>query len=187
MSDWTPDRVRALRAKLGVTQHQLADRLGCHRNAIALWETGKRTPTGLYAQSLQSLEDAPMTATITLIDAEDLGNTVLSDLAFAAVGDPGAIERISPDHRGTLMLAARVEHPTRTDAEIVVLSYPGAGNQLYIAADGAAPDAIDLLNDADANNDPSLRSGIQRVINLWYEDPDALGGSLLASAADPYR
>lgn len=187
MSDWTPDRIRAIRAKLGLNQYQFAERLGCHRNAVALWETGKRTPTGLYAQSLQSLEDAPMTSTITLIDADELRNTVLSDLAFASVGDLGAIERIASDHVGTLMLAARVQHPTRSDAEIVVISYPNNGNQLYIAADGAAPDAIDLLNDASANNDPSLRSGIQRAIDLWYDDPDALGGLLLASPADPYR
>lgn len=187
MTDWTPDRVRALRARLGYTQHQLADRIGCHRQAIANWETGQRTPTGLYAQSLQSLEDAPMTALITLIDADQLHNTVLSDLAFASIGDPDAREQIRPDHLGTTMLTARVEHPTRTDAEIVVIWFPGAGNQLFIAADGGSPDAIELGSNAERNDDPALRSSLQTAIDLWYDDPDGLGGSLLASPADPYR
>ncbi len=188
---WTPERIRTLRARLGLTQHQLADRLSCHRNAIALWETGKRTPTGLYAAALQSLEDAQMTeqtdATITLISADDLANTVLSDLAWAAVGDMDARERIAADHIGTLMLAARVSRPAMADAELVVIAYPGAGNQLYIAADGAAPDAIDLLNDAASNDDASLTGSIATAVQRWYTDPDALGGSLLASPADPYR
>lgn len=84
MTDWTPNRVRALRARLGYTQHQLADRIGCHRQAIANWETGQRTPTGLYAQSLQSLEDA---MTVTFID--ELASRPDSYVAWIEI-DPSA-------------------------------------------------------------------------------------------------
>ena len=51
-----PRRVRALRRRLGLTQEQLAHRLGCTVNAVARWERGVRTPTGLYAQAVEDLE-----------------------------------------------------------------------------------------------------------------------------------
>lgn len=37
--------IRERRAALGVTQEALAARVGVERPAIALWETGARTPT----------------------------------------------------------------------------------------------------------------------------------------------
>lgn len=52
---WTPEAVRDLRARLGLTQDQFAARLGCHRMAVVFWESGKRTPTGLYAAALDRL------------------------------------------------------------------------------------------------------------------------------------
>ena len=51
----TPDTVRALRQRLGVTQDQLAARLGCSTQAVSFWERGTRTPTGLYAAALRRL------------------------------------------------------------------------------------------------------------------------------------
>ncbi len=51
----TPDTVRALRQRLGVTQDQLAARLGCSTQAVSFWERGTRTPTGLYAAALRQL------------------------------------------------------------------------------------------------------------------------------------
>lgn len=58
--DWTPARVRALRDRLAVSQTELARRVPCHRNAVVWWESGRRTPTGLYAAALDRLErDAP--------------------------------------------------------------------------------------------------------------------------------
>ena len=54
-ANWTPEAVRDLRRRLGVTQQQMADRLGCHLRAIGQWEQGTRTPTGLYAAALDRL------------------------------------------------------------------------------------------------------------------------------------
>lgn len=51
----TPDTIRALRRRLGVTQDELAARLGCSTQAVSFWERGTRTPTGLYAQAIRRL------------------------------------------------------------------------------------------------------------------------------------
>lgn len=40
MTDDIPSDLRAYRKRLGVTQAQLADRLGVHRVSIGKWETG---------------------------------------------------------------------------------------------------------------------------------------------------
>ncbi len=60
----TPDTVRALRQRLGVTQDQLAARLGGSTQAVSFWERGTRTPTGLYAQAVRRLmaESAALTS-----------------------------------------------------------------------------------------------------------------------------
>ena len=39
-------RLRELRAKRGLTQDQVAKRLGCHESAVSRWESGTRFPTG---------------------------------------------------------------------------------------------------------------------------------------------
>lgn len=51
----TPERIKALRASLGLTQFHFAIRLGVSPQAVAHWEQGRRTPTGLYAQALDDL------------------------------------------------------------------------------------------------------------------------------------
>ncbi len=55
MSEITPEQVRSLRRLLGLTQAQLAERIGCSKLAISYWETGRRSPTGLYAREVQRL------------------------------------------------------------------------------------------------------------------------------------
>lgn len=55
MADLTPDIIRALRHRLGVTQAGLAARLGCTSQAVAFWEQGRRSPTGLYARAVRQL------------------------------------------------------------------------------------------------------------------------------------
>ena len=37
----TPDDLRSLRARLDLTQQQLADLLGVHQTTVARWETGR--------------------------------------------------------------------------------------------------------------------------------------------------
>lgn len=49
----TPESIRSLRQRLGLTQEQLAARLGCSTQAVSFWERGTRTPTGLYAQAMR--------------------------------------------------------------------------------------------------------------------------------------
>lgn len=55
MTELTPATIRALRQRLGLTQAGLAARLGCTTQAVAFWEQGRRTPTGLYAREVRRL------------------------------------------------------------------------------------------------------------------------------------
>jgi putative transcriptional regulator len=49
----TAGEIKALRQSLGLTQYQFAMRLGVTPQAVANWEQGKRTPTGLSKQALE--------------------------------------------------------------------------------------------------------------------------------------
>ena len=40
------ERLRGHRAREGMTQDQVAKRLGCHESAVSRWESGSRFPTG---------------------------------------------------------------------------------------------------------------------------------------------
>lgn len=52
----TPERIRSLRRQLGLTQTEFAQRLGVSMQAVSFWERGTRTPTGLYAQAIRSVQ-----------------------------------------------------------------------------------------------------------------------------------
>ena len=41
---WDAEAVRRLREQLGVTQAQLADRIGTRQQTVSEWETGASTP-----------------------------------------------------------------------------------------------------------------------------------------------
>ena len=43
---WDSQRVQALRGHLGLTQRELADRLGTRQQTISEWETGMYKPRG---------------------------------------------------------------------------------------------------------------------------------------------
>lgn len=45
MAEAFADRVRRYREAEGLTQQELADKAGVHRNAISRWETGYSRPT----------------------------------------------------------------------------------------------------------------------------------------------
>jgi len=55
----TADEVRAVRARLGLTQRELAARLGCDRVTVARWETQRRALTGPAARLLRLLAERP--------------------------------------------------------------------------------------------------------------------------------
>lgn len=55
---WTPERVRALRQALELTQEELARKLNrrCVSNTISLWERGAASPSHFYRGQLEKLE-----------------------------------------------------------------------------------------------------------------------------------
>jgi len=55
MEPLTPGLMLAARQRLGLTQVQLAERIGCTSIAVSYWERGVRTPTGLYARAVRAL------------------------------------------------------------------------------------------------------------------------------------
>lgn len=43
--EWFPGRLRELREQIGLTQQELAERVGVQRDAVARWEAGRREPS----------------------------------------------------------------------------------------------------------------------------------------------
>jgi DNA-binding transcriptional regulator YiaG len=54
-SEVTPDDIRTIRERLGLTQRELADRLGVSVNTISNWETGRSSPRRRSLEMLRSL------------------------------------------------------------------------------------------------------------------------------------
>ena len=50
--DWDSEHIRALRRHLGLTQRDLADRLGTRQQTISEWEKGMYKPRGASATLL---------------------------------------------------------------------------------------------------------------------------------------
>ncbi len=50
------DRVKRLRERLGLSQQELATRLGVHAATIHRWESGKSEPIKPYMEKLEALE-----------------------------------------------------------------------------------------------------------------------------------
>jgi len=46
LRNWDSERIRALRNHLGLTQREMADRLGTRQQTISEWELGLYTPRG---------------------------------------------------------------------------------------------------------------------------------------------
>ncbi len=53
---WSPTRIKALRTFLGLTQAQMADRLGSAQPTLASWENGSRRPNRWLQDKLLELE-----------------------------------------------------------------------------------------------------------------------------------
>ena len=54
---WDSQGIRALRQHLGLTQRQLADRLGTRQQTISEWEIGLYTPRGASATLLSMVAE----------------------------------------------------------------------------------------------------------------------------------
>jgi DNA-binding transcriptional regulator YiaG len=56
-SKWDRQKVQALRHHLGLTQRQMADRLGTRQQTISEWETGLYRPRGASATLLTMIAE----------------------------------------------------------------------------------------------------------------------------------
>ena len=54
---WDDEQIRALRRHLGLTQRELADRLGTRQQTISEWETGMYQPRGTSATLLSLIAE----------------------------------------------------------------------------------------------------------------------------------
>lgn len=51
-TDWTPGRVKRLRAELGLSQQDFGERMGVRQATVSDWETGKQTPSRIARRLL---------------------------------------------------------------------------------------------------------------------------------------
>ena len=56
-----PEDIRALRARLGYSQDQLSDLLGCGKKSLSRWENGREFPSQLVNTLLRLLDDNKVT------------------------------------------------------------------------------------------------------------------------------
>lgn len=56
-SGWDAEGVRALRERLGLTQHGLADEVGVRQQTVSEWETGAYRPRGASARMLNHVAE----------------------------------------------------------------------------------------------------------------------------------
>jgi len=59
--DNVAERIRSIRMRLGLTQEQLAARLGVSFMSVSRWENGHSKPLPAFMKALEDLEKAPTT------------------------------------------------------------------------------------------------------------------------------
>lgn len=52
---YTAEDIRGIRERLGMSQSQFAEALGCHRMSVSHWERGITRPHWLYARLIRDL------------------------------------------------------------------------------------------------------------------------------------
>lgn len=57
-SNWSAESITELRARLGLTQAEMAGALGVRQQTISEWETGRYQPRGASVRMLQFLAEA---------------------------------------------------------------------------------------------------------------------------------
>ena len=60
--------VAEIRKRLGMTQAELADKIGCSQGAISMYEKGQRSPSPYYALKIVKLIGLGKEAAFDLID-----------------------------------------------------------------------------------------------------------------------
>lgn len=55
MDRYTQQDIKRIRKQLGLTQQQLAQKLGCSRIAVSSWERGFRNPSGTACTAIRDL------------------------------------------------------------------------------------------------------------------------------------
>lgn len=60
-SEWTPGRIKQLRRQLGMSQDELARRMGVRQATISDWETGKQTASPMARRLLDRIAGAAKT------------------------------------------------------------------------------------------------------------------------------
>ena len=90
--EWDAQGVRRLRERLGVTQAELADRIGTRQQTVSEWETGHSSPRRMSQRLLRMV--AEEAGVYDVHDADDGGTPPAADLGDTTVLpgglDPGA-------------------------------------------------------------------------------------------------
>ena len=67
--EWDRQRIAALRERLGLTQAELAKRLGIRQQTVSEWETGRYRPRGASVTLLRMAEErAPYDAVAPVVE-----------------------------------------------------------------------------------------------------------------------
>lgn len=54
----SPNEIQELRKRLGLTQRELAERLGVCKQSVCNWETGRKVPYRIFMQKLEEMRDS---------------------------------------------------------------------------------------------------------------------------------
>lgn len=123
--------LRARREAAGLTQQQLADRLGVARPRIAEWESGTRNPSAAAMRGIDAALADPRAVYVVGSDAWDLEGWTPETLAAALVAPLGAINvavvclpRVSGSGLGLDGLPAALRKAAQAIVERVVADGP---------------------------------------------------------------
>lgn len=132
----TPDRIKAIRARLGLSQDQFAAKLGVSPSTVEKWEQGQTSPRGLSMQALEAIDRDTQPRTAPGMSAKTLTWHIrhegLMAVANAVSSPTGFLHRGLADGwdlrgweltqtGGAALFAHYADPPPPTDPEIVAL------------------------------------------------------------------